>query len=459
MDFLDISSLGVAYRYAVKIEQKFKHQNKWEFGSANPQQPKYDKDSPNKQSPENQSKTQEKKGHGKTKKDTKKWCEFHKIPWHNTDECRSKQSLVAEIKDKEPNLDSKSDSENNGKRQIIDADPTAIVTTAAIQPEEPTDPEEGEHLFHSQMWVKGTPLHFIVDSGSQKNLISAEVVKQLGLSTTPHPQPYSIGWLRQGWDLRVNQQCRLSYGIQPFKDEVLCDVSPLDVCDVLLGQPYMWKHHAIYESRPRSVIITLGGHLYRIPEVVPTTAPPKQCRKVVSHTTKFIFSTICSKAEQKDTATTTTSAQAPSIHQKQVDKVAAKHKDSFYTQSSHVARLVKKVQPFQPQVRDDLQQTKQRNGSNKASNSPRFRFSNRFPLSPSNSMQWRPLLPKEGGLIQVDIGGHPPSPTGPKHVSSNFGNLLFLAVFNFRGHFEGPNEGFSRSRFSMISKGMIEPPK
>jgi hypothetical protein len=44
MDFLDISSLGVAYRYVVKIEKKFKHQNKREFGSANLQQPKYDKD-------------------------------------------------------------------------------------------------------------------------------------------------------------------------------------------------------------------------------------------------------------------------------------------------------------------------------------------------------------------------------------------------------------------------------
>jgi hypothetical protein len=131
MDFLDISSLGAAYRYAVKIEQKFKHQNKREFGSANPQQPKYDKDNPNKQSPENQSKPQEKKGHGKTKKDTGKWCDFHKIPWHNTDECRSKQSLVAEIKDKELNPDSESDSENTGKRQIIDADPTAIVATAS----------------------------------------------------------------------------------------------------------------------------------------------------------------------------------------------------------------------------------------------------------------------------------------------------------------------------------------
>jgi hypothetical protein len=172
MDFLDISSLSAAYRYVVKIEHKFKHQNKREFGSANPQQPKYDKDDPNKQLLENQSKPQEKKGHGKMKKDTEKWCDFHKIPWHNTDECRSKHSLVAEIKDKDPNTNLESNYENIGKRQIIDADPTAIVMTIAIQSEEPTDPEEGECLFHSQMWVKGIPLHFIVDSRSQKNFIS-----------------------------------------------------------------------------------------------------------------------------------------------------------------------------------------------------------------------------------------------------------------------------------------------
>ena len=105
---------------------------------------------------------------------------------------------MAEIKDKESNPDSESDSENTRKGQIIDADTTVIIATATIQREEPTDPKEGEHIFHSQMWVKGTPLHFIVDSRSQKNLISAEVVKQLGLSTTPHSQPYNIGWLRQG---------------------------------------------------------------------------------------------------------------------------------------------------------------------------------------------------------------------------------------------------------------------
>jgi hypothetical protein len=68
-------------------------------------------------------------------------------------------------------------------------------------------------------------------------------------------------------------------------------------------------------------------------------------------------------------------------------------------------------------------------------------------------MQWRPLLPKEGGLIQVDISGHPPIPTGSKQSS---GNLLFLVVFwflNFRGHFEALNEFFWGSITSMIAKG------
>jgi len=39
MEFLDISSLGTAYRYTLRIEQKFK-QKKQDFGSANPKQGK-----------------------------------------------------------------------------------------------------------------------------------------------------------------------------------------------------------------------------------------------------------------------------------------------------------------------------------------------------------------------------------------------------------------------------------
>jgi hypothetical protein len=151
------------------------------------------------------------------------------------------------------------------------------------------------------MWVKGTSLHFIIDSDNQKNPISAEVIKWLALPTMSHPQPYTIGWLRQGSDLCVSQQCRLSYDIKPLKDEVLCDVAPLEVCNVLLGQPYLWKHHVVYESMSRSVIITLNRKLYRIPEAIPPSVifliSSKQCMKLISQTEKFVFFVIRSQSE------------------------------------------------------------------------------------------------------------------------------------------------------------------
>ena len=112
---------------------------------------------------------------------------------------------MADIKSSKLDPDSNSETKPDKSKRIIDAELNATIATTQIQLVEPEDPEEGECLFHSQMWVKGTPLHFIVDNDGQKNLISAEVVKRLKLMTMPHPQPYNIRWLSQGRDLRVSQ--------------------------------------------------------------------------------------------------------------------------------------------------------------------------------------------------------------------------------------------------------------
>jgi hypothetical protein len=48
---------------------------------------------------------------------------------------------VDEIKENEMNPDSESDSKNNGRREIIDTNPTVTVSTAIIQPKEPIDPK------------------------------------------------------------------------------------------------------------------------------------------------------------------------------------------------------------------------------------------------------------------------------------------------------------------------------
>jgi hypothetical protein len=73
---------------------------------------------------------------------------------------------VAEVKAYESDVDYDFELEPERGRRIIDVEPSATVATTKLQPGEPNEPEEGERLFHSQMWVKGTPLHFIIDRGS-----------------------------------------------------------------------------------------------------------------------------------------------------------------------------------------------------------------------------------------------------------------------------------------------------
>jgi hypothetical protein len=157
MEFLDITSLGMTYRYIVKIEHKFK-QKLQEFGSAKLSHLKQGKGIPNphKKGPirdghpqDNQSKPQHKKGNEKKKKDTGKWCEYHKIPWHNTEECRSKKALVDEMKASESEADSNSELNPEGGKWIIDVETSATVTTTKVWLRKPEEPEEGECLFDS----------------------------------------------------------------------------------------------------------------------------------------------------------------------------------------------------------------------------------------------------------------------------------------------------------------------
>ena len=84
-------------------------------------------------------------------------------------------------------------------------------------------------------------------SGSQANLISEDLVKQLTLETVPHPKPYPLGWICKDANLQVSRKCTLRFAITPhFIDTIELDVVPFDIAGIVLGSPYLFDRKSIF---------------------------------------------------------------------------------------------------------------------------------------------------------------------------------------------------------------------
>jgi hypothetical protein len=87
----------------------------------------------------------------------------------------------------------------------------------------------------------------------------------------------------------------------------------------------------VYDSRPHSVIITLGRQLYKIPEVAPPTTisliSTKKWSKVISQTEKFVFFVTHAHSKQKVSTTSMASTQSLSLQQKQDERIMEEYKD------------------------------------------------------------------------------------------------------------------------------------
>jgi hypothetical protein len=85
-----------------------------------------------------------------------------------------------------------------------------------------TTPEPNLHnvpLFTHNCQIKNDLATLILDNGSQRNLISQELVQHLQLPTTPHPDPYHLGWVQKGGPhITIARCCTITFTIGPFRD-------------------------------------------------------------------------------------------------------------------------------------------------------------------------------------------------------------------------------------------------
>jgi hypothetical protein len=104
----------------------------------------------------------------------------------------------------------------------------------------------------------------IIDNGSTDNLVSIEMVEKLELETIAHLMPYKVSWLQKGHQVTVTKQCLVNFKIGGYRDEILCDVIPMDVCHVLLGRPWKYDKNVIHDSRRNNYTLEKSGRTHML---------------------------------------------------------------------------------------------------------------------------------------------------------------------------------------------------
>jgi hypothetical protein len=134
-----------------------------------------------------------------------------------------------------------------------------------LRPEsEIENPVQRNSLFRTACEMKDRVCKVIIDSGSTKNLVSTEMVEKLELETTAHTNTYKVSWLHKGHQVMVTKQCLVEFKIGGYRDEILCDVIPMDVCHVLLGILWKFDINVIHDGRKNTYTLEKNGRTHML---------------------------------------------------------------------------------------------------------------------------------------------------------------------------------------------------
>ena len=122
---------------------------------------------------------------------------------------------------------------------------------------QPFDESQRENIFHTRCLIQNNICSLIVDEGSCANVASTRVVDKLTIS---HTKPYKLQWLSKVGEIIVNKQVLINFSIGKYKDEVLCDVVPMEATHVLLGRPWQFDRKVFHDGFTNKLSFDFHGH-------------------------------------------------------------------------------------------------------------------------------------------------------------------------------------------------------
>ncbi|XP_021737243.1 uncharacterized protein LOC110703765 [Chenopodium quinoa] len=173
---------------------------------------------------------------------------------HFANECPNSRAMIREMDDddyEDEKRDFGDPTYDEEDEILVEADEGQIlvVRRALHSISTPLAEEQRENIFQTRCTIKDRVCNLIIDSGSCTNVASTTLVSKLNLETTNHPTPYKLQWLNNHNQEKVTKQTLLSFSIgKLYKDEVLCDVLPMDACHVLLGRTWQFYRDVMHDG-------------------------------------------------------------------------------------------------------------------------------------------------------------------------------------------------------------------
>ena len=189
---------------------------------------------------------------------------------HISSECRNKRVLFV---NEQGEWESESEHEDNGALGDhedeegeksgcdIQADMGDCFVSRRVLSVNAAREEKGQrhNIFHTRGTIKDKVCRIIVDNGSCNNIASSDLVEKLGLKQRRHPSPYKMQWLNDCGTLRVSNIVTVQFSIGKYRDQVECDVVPMQACQLLLGRPWLYDRDVQISGRTNRLSFQYEG--------------------------------------------------------------------------------------------------------------------------------------------------------------------------------------------------------